>query len=73
MIAEGLDTTGNDSDSNTILNETLVLDPPVITDIPDSEPQNPVTPIPSPALLPGLIGMGAAAIRKRNRIVTDQA
>lgn len=34
---------------------------------------NPVQPIPTPALLPGLIGLGVAAIRKRKAGVADQA
>ncbi|MBE9063631.1 THxN family PEP-CTERM protein [cf. Phormidesmis sp. LEGE 11477] len=33
----------------------------------------PATPIPTPAMLPGLVGMGIAAIRKRQRVETEDS
>lgn len=75
MIAEGLDTTDDGGKTQLVIGEDPILSPPVI--IPDGEngggDKSPV-PVPSPALLPGLLGMGAAAVRKRNRqIQADQA
>ena len=63
-----------DGDSNTVSSNVMVLDDPVVgnddnnNDVPDMP-----APIPTPALLPGLIGMGMAAIRKRNAAQAEQA
>lgn len=53
-IALGMDTTGGGGERMVVLGEEIVN--------PDDDP----TPVPTPALLPGLFGMGIAAIRKRN-------
>jgi hypothetical protein len=39
----------------------------IIVEAPDSPSPSTVTEIPTPALLPGLIGMGVAALRKRQQ------
>ncbi|MBT9314723.1 PTPA-CTERM sorting domain-containing protein [Leptothoe spongobia] len=83
MIAEGLDTTGDDGEPTVVLGKSIVKLPTDTPGIPGT-PGTPGTPgipdggtpptaVPSPALLPGLVGMGVAAIRKRKQLQSNQA
>ncbi|MDV3353342.1 PTPA-CTERM sorting domain-containing protein [Leptothoe sp. LEGE 181152] len=75
FVAEGLDTTDEGK-------KTVVIDKEIERPGKPSKPGNPgnpgkpgkpPTPVPTPALLPGLIGMGVAACRKRNLTSANQA
>ena len=64
MLLEGL----NDSNNKEVANSPI--DQPVDQGNP-IDPNNPPAEVPTPALLPGLIGMGVAAIRKRRQLEAD--
>ncbi|MEM1254754.1 MAG: PTPA-CTERM sorting domain-containing protein [Cyanobacteria bacterium P01_H01_bin.21] len=65
MLLEGLDGNGNGGSA------TAPIDQPVDKGNP-IDPGNPPKEVPTPALLPGFVGMGIAAIRKRRQTKTDQ-
>ncbi|NEQ50818.1 MAG: PTPA-CTERM sorting domain-containing protein [Leptolyngbya sp. SIO3F4] len=79
MIAEGLDTTGDNDELTAVLGQQIVNNNQLPGggsgngDNGNGGGNNPPTQVPSPALLPGLIGMGVAATRKRNQVGANQA
>ena len=64
-----------DGDSNTIASNVMEPNNPggSNNDVDNGGNNDMPAPIPTPALLPGLIGMGMAAIRKRNAAQAEQA
>ena len=71
----------DDGDSNTVSSNVMVPNDPGVGNNGGSNNggsnnggnNDMPAPIPTPALLPGLIGMGMAAIRKRNAAQAEQA
>ncbi|MGD1948575.1 MAG: PTPA-CTERM sorting domain-containing protein [Leptolyngbyaceae cyanobacterium] len=68
MLLEGLNGNGNGNGESA----AAPIDRPVDQGNP-IDPGNPPKEVPTPALLPGFVGMGIAAIRKRRHTKSDQA
>lgn len=66
MFIEGLEEKNNSDTQFAKVLDEAVDETPLVPDFPD-DLINPSVSVPSPALLPGLVGMGVAAMRKRNR------